>query len=177
MLVCVVVTVVLLNNDERSETEVAVDIVDIRLDGDIPLRSRWTGGGGTRRMLGCGLPVGVEREGGGGGAGFDVVRGLFAWARLRWGSLGGSGLCDCEVKSFSHSCVEDWEGLATPVEDTVSKENESSTLSRSRSDSRSCSALSMGYVATKFDTEELPSVPPSDDSDTEWKEDVDEACT
>ena len=68
---------------------------------------------------------------------------------LRIGSLGGSGLTEGDEKSFSQSCVDDIVGLETLVEDSVTKENESSTLSRSRSLSASGSVdpfLSIGYV-------------------------------
>lgn len=62
------------------------------------------------------------------------------------GCLGGSILMLGVAKSFSHSLVAERVGLDIPLEDTFSKENESSTLSLSFSPSMSVieSGLSMG---------------------------------
>ncbi len=66
-------------------------------------------------------------------------------------------------------------GLDNAVEETVSKEKESSMLSRSLS--LSASSWSTGKVATNFDIESAfsPSVPASDERETEWNEEVEEA--
>ena len=102
---------------------------------------------------------------------------------FRFGNFGGSDLVALP-KSVSHSSVELMLRLETaPVEcvdDTVSNENESSTLSLSWSDpfpklgSSPFSAAPFPPACREegFEVDEAPSLPPSEDNETEWNEEV-----
>ena len=63
--------------------------------------------------------------------------------------------------------------------DTFSNDSSRLTLSGSRLFSVSRSSRSEGFVALKFETElgVIKSFPPSDDNETEWKDEMDDAGT
>lgn len=94
----------------------------------------------------------------------------------RLGSLGGSGRRTNSTQSLE---TEDTLGLTTEDVETLSKDSSKLPLSCSRELSVSRPSRSTGYVATKSVSEPgvMRSVPPSEDSDTEWKEDIEDAGT
>lgn len=184
MLVRAVVTVPVLKIDDRSEAEVVVEVTDARLDTDDGgFRVRAGGGGAVRRIeTGWGIPEGIGR-GDEGSGGITVLEGETSGVSvggvtvsLLEGSFGGSDFAT--VKSFSQSCVEDCVGLERPVAEMFSKERESSMLSLSRSPVAFRIPFCEGPAkAARFRLEgdAAPSILPSEDRDTEWKDEVEDA--
>lgn len=153
--------------EDRSE-EAVVDVSELRFDGGG--RPRDGGGGGGVGLEGVGRTAygtdicGVEEVGVGAGVG-------------RLGSLGGStGRRTNSAQSFD---TEDTLGLTMDDVDTFSNDSSRLTLSGSRLFSVSRSSRSEGFVALKFETElgVIKSFPPSDDNETEWKDEMDDAGT
>lgn len=162
--------VAVLRIEERSEAEAEVDAADVdasefRDDGG---RGRGGGGGGGPSRFGT--SKGECRGEGGTEGDFDG----------RWGNLGGSRL----VAYTSQSCdAEETEGLTAEVTERFSNDSSRLIASGSRMLPRSASLLcswsscSTGNVATWFESEPgvVGSVPPSEESDTEWNEEMEEA--
>jgi hypothetical protein len=163
MLVREVVAVPTLRMDERSDA--VVDMRDVRADA---ARDGMRGGGGGARR-----PEDEEAadDGRGGGLGEGLETGVTLGCRAgcRWGSLGGLGVC-CwpQLKAKAAAVV----GLAIDNAETSSNDSSKLTLSASGP------VRSMGNVAIWLVTDPTmpPSVvPPSDESETEWKDETEDA--
>lgn len=152
--------------EDRSE-EAVVDVSELRFDGGGRPRDGGGGGGVGFEGVGriaygtdiCGVDVGV-------GTGVGCL-----------GSLGGStGRRTNSAQSFD---TEDTLGLTMDDVETFSNDSSRLTLSGSRLFSVSRSSRSEEFVAPKFETElgVIRSFPPSDDNETEWKDDMDDAGT
>lgn len=166
--------VAVLRIDERSDA--IVEARELRFDGGGP-RERGGGGGG-----GCLTKSGGEMRGEVGSERMVVVGDelTFNGGFGRCGSFGGSAL---RFMYSPQSCdTDEVQGLMADAE-TFSYESSKLMSSRScpfsPSPAKRPSSRSMGYVATKFDIEPgvVQSVPPSDDSDTEWKDEIEDAGT